>query len=216
MAKKAYRVKKIRPNENYVQKERKKTVKPDIKKSFTREIRLLIFSIFLMVVMTMAGTYSIFNSTEKEEEYNTITVGTLKVDYLKDNTNLTLNGTNPISDEDGLKLKPYTFKITNFGSFNASYKIRIVDDQDMINEDKCQNKLLPKSFIKISINEEEPVLLENLKNIDYTVATGTLNPKGTIDYEIRMWIDEGKTKKDLTKHFHTKVVVDDVNLSTAG
>ena len=75
MAKKAYRVKKIRQNENYVQKERKKTVKTDIKKSFTREIRLLIFSIFLMVVMTMAGTYSIFNSTEKEEEYNTITVG---------------------------------------------------------------------------------------------------------------------------------------------
>mgnify|MGYP002766520571 FL=1 len=214
MAKKAYRVKKIVPSEEKKNKETEKPVKVNITKSFAREIKLLIFSIFLMVVMAIAGTYSIFTSTVKEEDYNTMTVGTLKIDYLKDDTNLTLNGAYPISDEDGLKSEPYTFKITNSGSLNASYKVRIVDDQDIINEDKCQDKLLSKSIIKISINDEEPVLLENLQKSDFTVASGTLNSKGTIDYKIRIWIDESATNTVLGKHFHAKVVVDSVNLNT--
>ena len=91
MGKKAYRVKKIVPSEEKKNNETAKPVKVNITKSFAREIKLLIFSIFLMVVMAIAGTYSIFTSTVKEEDYNTMTVGTLKIDYLKDDTNLTLN-----------------------------------------------------------------------------------------------------------------------------
>ena len=214
MAKKAYRVKKIVPSEKSLKKEEEKPIKVNITKSFAREIKLLIFSIFLIIIMAIAGTYSIFTSTVKEEDYNTMTVGTLKIDYLKDESNLTLNGAYPISDEDGLKMEPYTFKITNSGSLNGSYKVKIVDDQDMINEDKCQNNLLSKSVIKVSINDEVPFLLENLKDSDFTVVSGTLNSKGTIDYKVRIWIDESATNTVLGKHFHAKVVVDSVNLNT--
>ena len=68
-----------------------------------------------------------------------MTVGTLKIDYLKDDTNLTLNGAYPISDEDGLKSEPYTFKITNKGP-NKTDEEHTPDVGDLvINKERRRN-----------------------------------------------------------------------------
>ena len=139
-------------NEKDINKEKKVT------KGLSREIKLTIFSIFVVTITMITSAYAIFSSVQKSENYNTITVGTLQIDFNDTDDGLgntiKLNGAYPESDSDGQKEEPYTFKITNSGNVSASYKVKILDDTDMIESDKCQNNLLDKTKIISSFNKK--------------------------------------------------------------
>ena len=89
-----------------------------ITKGLSREIKLTIFSIFAVTITMISSAYAIFSSVQKSENYNTITVGTLKIDFNDTEDGLgniiKLNGAYPESDNDGQKEEPYTFKNNKF------------------------------------------------------------------------------------------------------
>lgn len=218
MGRKAYRV---RPKMKIENKDEVKTDDASrlkeikLTKSFSREIKFSIVSIFIVCILTITGSYSIFTAINKSNDYNTITVGTLKVDFLQDTANvINLNGAYPTMDSEGLKLEPYTFKLSNTGSLNAAYKIKIVNDDEIIAEDGCQNNLLQTSFIKVSINGEEPFILEDKAGTDYVVVEGVASPSQISEYNIRIWIADTAGNESLGRHYHGKIVVDSVNLNT--
>lgn len=189
-----------------------------ISKSYTRELKLTILSIFVVTLCMISGSYAMFSSVQKQESYNTITVGTLKVDFNEGDDGLgniiKLNGAYPTSDSDGQSTSPYSFKINNTGSLDAYYSIKILDDLDMIFEDSCSNNLLDKSKIKVSINGDTPFILGTLESKEYEITNGFLKVNETRQFEIRIWIDENAGNEVLKKHYHGKIVIDSKN-STA-
>lgn len=219
MGKKAYRVKpKIK-----VEKDAKKeevdinSAKPTVNmtKALSREIKFTFIMIFAIIILLLAGSYSIFTATNKSEDYNSITVGTLKIDFLHDSQNvLNLNGAYPTMDTEGEKLEPYQFKITNNGTLNASYKIKLVNDEEIIEEDNCSLNLLSLSSLKVKVNEDSPFLLSDKQDNSYVIADGIILPNETKEYNIRIWIKDTAGNEALGKHYHGKIVVDSVNLST--
>ena len=176
---------------NYVDKNVE--VKQQVSKAFTREAKFTILSIFVVTIVMISSAYAIFSTVQKQESYNTLTVGTLKIDFDATSTDMgniiNLNGAYPTSDEEGQKTNPYSFRITNSGTLAAAYKVKIIDDQDMINEDKCQDNLLPKANIKVSINGGTPFLLNSVESNEYVINSDTLNPSGNKNFAIRIWID---------------------------
>ena len=192
-----------------------KDVKKQVTKAFSRETKFTIVSIFLLIIVMISSAYAIFSSIQKQENYNTLTVGTLKIDFDASSTDMgniiNLNGSYPISDEDGQKTNPYSFRITNSGTLAAAYKVKIIDDQDMINEDKCQDNLLPKTNIKVSINGGTPFLLNSVESNEYIINSDTLNPGGNKNFAIRIWINENSGNEVLGKHYHGKIVVESAN-----
>ena len=218
MGKKSYRVKpkmKIeKDNKEVVEKVQNKP-NVNLTKALSREIKFTLIMIFAICILLLAGSYSIFTATNKSEEYNTINVGTLKIDFLKDTEKvLNLNGAYPTMDTEGEKLEPYSFRITNGGSLGASYKIKLVNDEDIINEDGCLNKLLLLSNVKVKVNDLEPFILEDKKEQSYVIAEGTILPSETKEYNIRIWIKDTAGNESLGKHYHGKIVVDSVNINT--
>lgn len=217
MAKKSYRVKtKIK-----IEKDNKEKVKiedkPNINltKALSREIKFTLIIVFAICILLIAGSYSIFTTINKSEEYNSITVGTLQIDFLQDSEQvLNLNGAYPTMEKEGEKLTPYNFKITNNGTLTASYKVRLVNDNDIINEDGCSTNLLSLSALKVKVNEEQPFILGDKQDSSYVVAEGTISPNETKEYNIRIWIKDTAGNEVLGKHYHGKVVVDGVNVST--
>ena len=188
---------------------------PKITKGLSREIKLTILSIFAVTITMISSAYAIFSSIQKSENYNTITVGTLKIDF-NDNADglgntIKLNGAYPESDNDGQKEEPYTFKITNSGNVSANYKIKILDDTDMIESDNCQNNLLDKTKIKVSINGGTPVILSDKEASSYEIANGILTPNNSRTYKIRIWISDQAGNEVLGKHYHGKIVVEGEN-----
>ncbi len=198
---------------NYVDKNVE--VKQQVSKAFTRETKFTILSIFVVTIVMISSAYAIFSTVQKQEDYNTLTVGTLKIDFDATSTDMgniiNLNGAYPTSDEEGQKTNPYSFRITNSGTLAAAYKVKIIDDQDMINEDKCQDNLLPKANIKVSINGGTPFLLNSVEENEYVINSDTLNPSGNKNFAIRIWIDENSGNEVLGKHYHGKIVVESVN-----
>ena len=186
-----------------------------ITKGISREIKLTIFSIFAVTITMISSAYAIFSSVQKSENYNTITVGTLKIDFNDTEDGLgniiKLNGAYPESDNDGQKEEPYTFKITNSGNISANYKIKILDDTDMIESDNCQDNLLDKTKIKLSINGGEPITLSDKEANSYEIANGILTPNNSRTYKIRIWITDQAGNEVLGKHYHGKIVVEGEN-----
>ena len=186
-----------------------------ITKGLSREIKLTIFSIFAVTITMISSAYAIFSSVQKSENYNTITVGTLKIDFNDTEDGLgniiKLNGAYPESDNDGQKEEPYTFKITNSGNVSANYKVKILDDTDMIESDNCQDNLLDKTKIKLSINGGEPITLSDKEANSYEIANGILTPNNSRTYKIRIWITDQAGNEVLGKHYHGKIVVEGEN-----
>ena len=199
-------------------KEQDKRQRMHLTKFLKRELILTVISILAVTTAIIGGSYAIFSSIQKAENYNVMKTGTLQIVY--DDTSgglgniINLNGVYPESDAEGSKREPYKFKITNTGSIEASYKVRILDDSDMIAEDQCINKLLNKELIRYSINGGSPVTLSTMAE-EYKVITGKLEAGESRTYEIRMWIDENAGNEVLGTHYHGKIVVEGVQAEGA-
>lgn len=205
--------------ENYENAYVDNSIEKKVSKAFTREAQFTIVSIFLVTIVMISSAYAIFSSVQKQETYNTLTVGTLKIDFDQSSTDMgniiNLNGAYPTSDTEGQKTSPYSFKITNSGTLDAYYKVKIIDDTDIITEDGCSNNLLPKDKIKVSINGGAPFLLNSKEANSYIVNDGTLAASESRTFEIRIWIDETAGNEVLGKHYHGKIVVEGENTTSS-
>lgn len=197
-------------------KEDHEQIKSHLSKIMSREIKWVIISIFFVIMIMISTAYAIFTATEKSKNYNTLTVGTLQIDFSEneDGNVINLNGAYPETDEEGEKESPYEFVITNTGTLDASYKIRIINDTEMIEKDNCQDNLLDFSDIKVKIGNEEPFLLSDKLPNEFIIKEGVIAANSTASYSIRMWIKEDASNNVLGKHYHGKIVIDSVNLST--
>ena len=182
-------------------------------KFLKREIVVMVISVLAVTIVILGGSYAILTNIQRAEKYNVIKAGTLQIAYDDTSSGLgniiNLNGAYPESDAVGQSREPYRFKITNTGSLNVKYMIKLLDDTDMIAEDGCQDKLLDKSKIKYSINGGEPVILDSIKE-EYIAINGSIGPLKSTTYEIRMWIDESAGNEVLGRHYHGKIVVEAV------
>jgi len=179
-------------------------------KFLKREMIFTAISVLCVTILILGGSYAIFTNIEKASNYNVLVSGDLQIAYDDTSSGLgniiNLNGAYPESDTDGLKREPYKFKITNTGNQVVEYRIKMIDDLSMIEEDGCEEKLLSKNVIKYSINGGSPSLLSS--SVDGSVEGGSLGAGESVIYTVHMWIDENATNEVLGKHYHGKIVVE--------
>ena len=176
-----------------------------------RQLFITLLSILGVTVVSLGSAYAVFTSVSKSAEYNVIKVGTLNIDFGESSNTINLSGQYPMSDEEGIKLTPYTFTITNTGSIAADYEIFIEDDQDMINQEGCSNNQLSKDYIRYKLDTGNPANLSSIAGSNYRIATGTLDAGSSVSYTLYVWIREGVGNDVLNKHYHGKIVVNGVN-----
>ena len=178
-----------------------------------RQLFVTLLSIIGVTVISLGSAYAVFTSVSKSADYNVIKVGTLNIDFGSDSSNtINLRGQYPMSDEEGMKLTPYTFTITNTGTLTADYEVYIEDDQDMINQEGCANNQLNKDYIRYKLDTGSPANLSSIAGSNYRIATGSLEPSGSVTYTLYVWIREGVGNDVLNKHYHGKIVVNGENV----
>ena len=177
-----------------------------------RQLFVTLFSILGVTIISLGSAYAVFTSVSKSADYNVIKVGTLNIDFGADSSNtIDLSGQYPMSDEEGLKLTPYVFTITNTGTLAADYEVFIQDDTDMINQDNCSGNQLNKDYIRYKLDTGSPANLSSIAGSNYKIATGSLAPDASVTYTLYVWIREGVGNDVLNKHYHGKIVVNGVN-----
>ncbi len=179
--------------------------------------KILIYSfigIICLVLIAVGITYAYWRLTKNQEGINIVNTACLDIDMVGLN-DILLEKAYPIDDESGLKLKPYTFTITNNCNNYTDYEISL----EMLNETDLNSE-----FVKISLNESGdkgvPTNLSEYKKYSNlkisgtkegrTLKTSRLKPKEEKEYELRIWIDEDVTIENdtMNKYYESKIVVE--------
>lgn len=187
-----------------------------LSKEYKRQVKFTILSVFFVTIVMLSSAYAIFSDVQRQQSDNTLTVGKLKIDFI-DNENgmgniINLNGAFPVDDTTGNNTAPYIFKITNSGTLDAKYVIKILDDEEVITKDGCSDNQLPKDKIRVSINKGTPFTLSEKEPLAYIIDRGELLKDASRTYEIRIWISDQAGNEVLGKHYHGKIVVEGENL----
>ena len=128
-----------------------------------RQKLLLIISIILVVLIIIffvGNSFGFFRYLKKGDIVNVITIGGIDVEVIdQDSDALNLENAYPISDDDGLKLTPFEFKMTNSSNQALIYSLVVELDTDKLNECKLEDgtscKELSTKYIKYAFKKND-------------------------------------------------------------
>ena len=153
-------------------------------------ITLLILIGFFLII---GGSYALWVVRLSQETANVIATDCFNVSFKEENETIKLENTYPIYDEDGKKLTPYTFTITNHCEAYASYEVQL----EILN-----TSTLKEEYLKIQVDEKSPVLINTLdqgkeqltnSKVAYILDSNALDKNEAKTYNIRIWLDENVT-----------------------
>ena len=173
--------------------------------------KIILIMVILLVMMTVIGiSYAYWVLTFSSTNPNKVATSCLSLSLTNEKNDINLAKAYPISDEEGKKLTPYSFTITNTCDLFLSYTVNL----EVLND-----STMPYKYIKAMVNNEAitnlNALEDNTTTLDNTstskiLAKGTLGTDDSADYNIRLWMDEDVTVNDtdsMSTEFLSKVTI---------
>jgi len=180
-------------------------------KSKTKIVIGILLTVAILFVIGVS--YAIWSMTLQQSSSNVVTTGCFNVEYT-DNNPINIQSAYPITDEEGKKLTPYTFTITNTCDMRVLYQVNL--------ELLDTSTLLNHSYLKVQLAESEPDLLSNYEVVtktilnattSYKLETGVLSKKGSKTFTLRLWLNENTpaTEDAMNKSLESKIVIQTVS-----
>lgn len=185
-------------------------------------ISLLVVGVLLAISTTIGSSYAFWTVNQMQTSSNKIVTGCFTLSYTDtlndESTSINLTNTYPISDENGLKLTPYTVVLKNTCSISATYDLNLTTDsantlsesvlktnlKDITNNVDYSTKLMSE-LTKVTLDENMEAEITANKGITigntYSLATGILKPNEEVKYEFRIWLDESATNETMLSKF---------------
>ena len=175
-----------------------------------RKIILTIVIICLIGLVGLGISYAYWKFIYIQTDNNIAVSKCLKLDVTNEKNEINLTNMYPISDEDGRKLTPYSFKITNTCSMSAEYKVNL---------EMLEGTTLNSKYLASLVNNGDIKLLSSYDSTKTTISgsvesrtldTNILTPGASKEYSISLWMDKSVTLADdaQNKSFSAKVVID--------
>ena len=179
-------------------------------------IILMVISILLIGSIIIGTSYSMWVKTAVQKEENIVNSSCFDIEFTE-SSDINLTNAIPISDEAGLKKKPYTFTLKNTCNNNSKVSIAL---------DVLSTSTMSSSAIKTSLTKGDksgrPKLLTSLDKkaeVDisgakeaYILGTDIIGANKSKSYSLYLWMDESVTIAEASKSFSSKVVI--VNTAT--
>ena len=161
-----------------------------------------VISIILVSILFIGSTYSIFTSTDVDQESNVYQTGNLSIQFENTN-NVALEITKPISDQKAVSLAPYHLTVTNNGT--VAYKFNIVLNPTTATDE------INHQYIMTKVGQ-----LDSKKFSDCTnniIKEGViLLPKTSVDIDVRVWLSDTVQNTEVNKSFSAKLSIDGVGV----
>ncbi len=171
---------------------------------------LIIMVILLVLLGTIGISYAYWILTYTQTVVNKVATSCFSLSLSNEKNNINLANAYPILDEEGKKLTPYSFTITNTCDLFASYTVNLemLDDNTM-----------PLKYINTLLNNESVTKLSALADAQTTInkavasktlVKGALGAGDSVDYNLRLWMAEDVTVENtdaMNALFSSKVVV---------
>lgn len=178
----------------------------DIRKELASRITSIIMFTGFLIVSTMIW----FNATGKllNSSYATVLDSKyLKVVELTEGIKLT--NAFPVVDLEGMKTKPYIFKIVNNKNESIKYSISFLNDMKEVTKDKCS--VLANNYLRYTIKKDNDNYIEarNL-TLDGIIYIDTIPANSEQTYSFIFWLDQNTGNEAQNKHFHGKVYINEL------
>ena len=168
----------------------------------------LIIICLIITLVSIGLSYAYWRFTFISDNANKGTSGCFNIELAEEKDEINLTNAYPITDAEGLKLKPYSFTLRNSCSIFAHY---------YVNLEMLEGTTLNSKFIATKINSDAITTLDSYKKATTTmsgsteartIAEGYLGAGDSIDYTISFWMDEDVTINDdaMNKVFKSKIV----------
>ena len=175
-----------------------------------KKIFLIVGLICIIGLVGVGMSYAYWKFTYTQTDKNIAVSKCLKLDVTNEKNAINLDNMYPISDEEGKKLIPYSFKITNTCSMSAEYKVNL---------EMLEGTTLNSKYLASLVNNEDIKLLSSYDTTKTTISssvesrtldTSVLTPGASKEYSISLWMDKSVTLADdaENKSFSAKVVID--------
>lgn len=165
-----------------------------------------IISIVLVSILFIGSTYSIFTSTDVDQESNVYRTGNLAVKFENTN-NDALEIVKPISDKEAVNLTPYRLKITNDGT--VTYKFNIVLNPTTATDE------INRQYIMTKVGQLDVKKFSDCKN-DILKEDVVLLPGESVDIDVRVWLSDSVKNTEINKSFSAKLAIDGVGVYSDG
>ena len=161
---------------------------------------ITVLSIILVLTIMSSTTYAIFFRVNTFENTESYTAGVLDI-QVEEGSTLSLTNTLPITDSEGASLTPYTFTVKNVGNLTYTFDLKMLST--------TSSNPINSSYIKVKLDDNEPVLLSSLTN-GIIGSDIRLNPGESITMSIRIWLDINTPNTEIGKSFSAKIVTDGI------
>ena len=171
-----------------------------------RLVVTIYITVFLIFILFLSNTYSIFTSENADPNTNVYTTGNLDITYEIDDDNVKFTDAKPISDKDAVSINPYRLKVTNSG--NVDYKFNV------ILEDTTATSVINYKYIMIKVGKYDSISLADTKN--NVVREGVIvkaNSNVTID--VKIYISDKISNSEVGKNFSAKLSVNGIAIASS-
>lgn len=170
---------------------------------------MLVLTCCVVGLSIIGVSYAYWKFTYIAEKTNNATSGCFNIELIDQKDEINLTNAYPITDADGLKLKPFSFTLRNTCSIFAHY---------YVNLEMLEGTTLNSKWVATKINSDAITTLDKYKTTtttmvgsteSRTIAEGYLGSDDSVDYTVSFWMDEDATINDdvMNKVFKSKVVV---------
>ena len=182
-----------------------------------KPILLLFLYCLTIIFLGISGFFTISTIVNQSVLPNyKVNVGKLSMELIERNdTVIKLINSNPISDEQALKLKPFLFKINNDGTHPLKYRLKLVDVpykdlkeyKEIVGKDRIDNSKIKYSLI--SLDTGVTVNTGLVSNLENEILIQKNLPAAKVDnYALRLWIDENAGNEIANKYYAGKLVLE--------
>lgn len=170
-----------------------------------KEIIKNVVYIGIILAIAIVSTYYIYDKFQVNRNIDTNSE-VLDVTYHETTGNkVSIQKVTPVTDAVGLSSKSYNITIKNNLTEKTNYKIRVIDDLEKIIEDECEENLITKEDIRISIKEgNKSNKIYNLVDLDDGILfEGKVNALEQKELAIRLWVNQNSSLPLGSKmHYH--------------
>ena len=160
-----------------------------------------VISIFLVSVLLLGSTYSIFTSQEIDETANVYKTGNLNVTYKVSSNTVHFTDPTPMTIEEADAVIPYRVTVTNSG--NVPYEFDVI----LLDTTSSADNTIDYQYIMTKVGYLEPKLLSDCTN--NIIKENVIVPAGEkVDIDVRLWLDSPLLNTEMGKSFYAKLKID--------
>ena len=166
-----------------------------------RLIIVSVFSIFLVSILLIGSTYSVFTTRDIDENLNVYKTGNLDITYTVSEDNIQFTNSAPMSEEAANDVTPYRITITNNGTVPYQF--------DVILEDTTASNAIDYQYIMTKVGRLEAKTLESCTD-NVVKEDVVILPNSSVDIDVRVWVSDQISNTEMGNSFFAKLKIDGI------